>query len=87
MLCEVASRTRVKIGDVGPVSAMEINQAFEKVVGLRPSDESAIILQRLPTLGRVESESPDRQFVDQYVLDGLRAENLISCVYTKAQAR
>lgn len=83
VLCEVAGITRTKGGNLGPLTVTELNQAFESVVGKRPSDESAIILQRLPTLGRVSSESPDRQFVDPYILDGLRAEDLVNRVNKK----
>jgi hypothetical protein len=89
VLCHVANKTREKSGDVGPVTLLEINQAFEKATGNRPSEESAVILQRLPALGRVlgrvESESPDRQFTDRYILDGLRAEYLINCVYKEGE--
>jgi hypothetical protein len=55
----------------------EINSAFEKVVGTSPVNESAAMLQRLPALGSVSSESTDRQFIDFYILDGLRAESLV----------
>lgn len=34
------------------------------------------MLQRLPSLGRVSSETADRQFVDIYILDGLRAKDV-----------
>ena len=33
------------------------------------------MLQRLPALGRVKSETNDRQFIDSYILDGLRAKD------------
>ncbi len=36
------------------------------------------MLQRLPSLGRVGAESNDRQFVDIYILDGLRAKDIAS---------
>jgi len=35
-----------------------------------------VILQRLPLLGRVEAQTSDRQFVETYFLDGLRAEDV-----------
>ena len=35
------------------------------------------MLQRLPTLGRVSADSPDRQFLDSFILNGLRAEGII----------
>lgn len=34
------------------------------------------MLQRLPSLGRIGPESNDRQFVDTYILDGLRAQQI-----------
>jgi len=81
ILKSIAYYTRIKNGDVGPLSITEINKAFEKIVGTQPVDESAVMLQRLPGLGRISSESHDRQFIDYYFLDGLRAENLIDIVY------
>ena len=80
VLVHVARLTRSKPGDVGPISIMEINKAFEKVVGSPAVDESAIMLQRLPTLGRVAAETTERQFMDFYILDGLRAEDVIQSV-------
>ncbi len=79
---EIAEITRVKVDNLGPLSVSEINSAFEKVVGTPPVDESAVMLQRLPALGRISSESRDRQFIDFYILDGLRAKNLIKYVET-----
>lgn len=35
------------------------------------------MLQRLPSLGRVSADSPDRQFLDTFILNGLRAESII----------
>lgn len=63
---------------LGPLSIKTINEAFEKTTGRPPTDESAIILQRLPGLGRIGAESLDRQFVDAYILDGLKAEDVLS---------
>lgn len=77
ILCQVANITRIKPSDLGPITIFELNQAFQAVVGKKPSDESSIILQRLPTLIRVAEDSSERQFVDRYILDGLRAESLI----------
>ena len=81
ILKEISHLTRIKQGNVGPISISEINRTFEKVLGTPPVDESAVMLQRLPALGRISSESTDRQFIDYYILDGLRAENLIDIVY------
>lgn len=77
----IANITRFKHDNVGPISVNEINKSFETVVGTSPVDDSAVMLQRLPGLGRVSSENMDRQFIDYYILDGLRADNLIDIVY------
>jgi hypothetical protein len=70
---------------LGPISIKQINEAFEKTTGRPPTDESAIILQRLPGLSRIGAESLDRQFVDTFILDGLKAEDLLA-IYSEAQA-
>ena len=81
VLRAVSRLTRSKSADVGPISITELNKSFETVTGLPPVDESAVMLQRLPGLGRLASESSDRQFVDHYILDGLRAEDVIELSY------
>jgi hypothetical protein len=72
----LAAATRTKPGDVGPKSQRELQEAFEAVVGKLPVDDAAVMLQRLPSLGRVSSDSSDRQFIDIYILDGLRAHQV-----------
>ncbi len=79
----LARLTRTKAGNTGPLSPTEINHAFEHVTGLPPVDESAAMLQRLPGLGRLSSESGDRHFIDEYILDGLRVEDVIHIVETQ----
>lgn len=54
------------------ITLPEINQAFLDATGVPPIDESAILLQRLPYIGRFSGDSPDRKFVDTYAKDGLR---------------
>jgi hypothetical protein len=81
ILKAIARITRTKPDNVGPLSVHEINSAFESIIKTPPVDESAVMLQRLPGLGRVSSENTDRQFIDFYILDGLRADNLIDIVY------
>lgn len=71
---------RSKNGDYGPISFSDLNRAFEEVTGERPSEESAIMLHRLPGLGRVDSKTNDRVFVDSYIMNGLRAEDIIRSV-------
>ena len=80
LLRQLARVTRVKSADVGPLSLSEIQQSFEAVVGQAPVEQASAMLQRLPGLGRVRAESDDRQFIDMYILDGLRAVDLLDCV-------
>ena len=79
VLRRVARVTRSKLHDVGPITIGEINRAFEHVLGTPPVDESAVMLQRLPGLGRLAAETTDRVFIDKYILDGLRAMDIIYC--------
>jgi NACHT domain len=73
---ELARLTRDKAADVGPISQRELQDAFEAVVGRLPVEEASVMLQRLPSLGRIGPESSDRQFIDGYILDGLRAHDV-----------
>ena len=73
VLLELAHLSRTKANSVGPLSLKEINDTFEIVVGRPPRDQASAMLQRLPVLGRVDADTSDRQFVDTYILDGLRA--------------
>ena len=76
----LARMTRAKAANVGPISLTELQNAFEAATGAAPVEEASIMLQRLPSLGRVSTESNDRQFVDIYILDGLRAKDASSIV-------
>jgi hypothetical protein len=69
--------TRTKSANVGPISLTEMQEAFEEAVGSQPDENASVMLQRLPSLGRIGAESNDRQFVDTYILGGLRARDLI----------
>lgn len=73
----LAALTRNKSANVGPISQRELQGAFESVVGKLPVEDAAVMLQRLPSLGRVGPDSGDRQFIDTYILDGLRAHHVI----------
>lgn len=76
LFINLARATRSKPANVGPISLAELQAAFEAATGSAPVEEASIMLQRLPSLGRVSSESNDRQFVDVYILDGLRAKDI-----------
>lgn len=72
--------TRKKPANMGPLSQRDLQDAFEAVVGQLPVEEAAVMLQRLPSLGRIGRESQDRQFVDMFILDGLRAKDVAGLV-------
>ena len=38
------------------------------------------MLQRLPSLGRIDADSPNRQFLDLFILNALRSESIIRAV-------
>lgn len=86
VLVGLARLTRIKARDVGPLSTAEINNIFQLATGAPPNDESAVILQRLPLLGRVEAQSSDRQFIDNYFLDGLRAEDVCREIFKQDES-
>lgn len=77
VLLYLANYTRSSTNSMGPISQRDLSDAFETAAGFSPSDESSIMLQRLPSLGRISADSPDRQFLDNFILNGLRAENII----------
>lgn len=77
VMIEVARCTRTKNDQLGPLTSQDLSYAFEVATGKRPTDETSIMLERLPGIGRVDADSPDRKFVDSYILDGLRVEDLI----------
>lgn len=77
VMLELAHRARTSKMNIGPISVAEMDDAFYTVAEYRPTGESMTMLQRLPTLGRISADTPDRQFVDTFLLNGLRAEHII----------
>lgn len=77
VLLNLANQTRESSENTGPITQNDLSNAFVNAVGVSPSDETAIMLQRLPSLGRISADSPDRQFLDSFILNGLRAESII----------
>lgn len=77
VLLNLANQTCCSVGDTGPITQDDLSNAFLASAGFSPNDESSIMLQRLPSIGRISADSPDRQFLDSFILNGLRAENII----------
>lgn len=79
VLLNLAVRTRSKPG-IEEITPNEINEAFYEVSGHTPLDEAAVMLQRLPYLGRVGSGNPNRAFIDGYAKSGLRGIALADAI-------
>lgn len=85
---ELSRLTRTKSANVGPINPREVQSAFEAVLGVFPVENAAVMLQRLPSLGRVGAESADRQFIDTYILDGLRGMDVAGLIgYDEAKRK
>lgn len=72
ILLNLAQESRLQSEEKESLTPEQINKAFFEVTGTSPIDESAILLQRLPYLGRVGSGGTERIFIDDYVKNGLR---------------
>lgn len=68
--------TRTKPTNVGPITLEDMQRAFELAVGRSPVEDASVMLQRLPALGRIGTDSADRQFIDVAILDTLRARDV-----------
>jgi len=80
ILLHLAQETRCQPEKSEKIRTSEINEAFYSCTGYAPIDESAILLQRLPYLGRVGSGGSDRIFIDSYAKDGLRGLALAQAI-------
>lgn len=82
VLIRLSSITRTKSQNFGPLTEIEVVNAFHEVTGTYPNEQSTVMLQRLPGLGRVSAETNDRNFVDEFILDGLRALDISEKVHS-----
>lgn len=80
ILTKLADITREGHDFLGRISIKSVRNAYEGVTGDSPDEAGEQMLMRLCTLGRVSPDTPDRQFVDGYIVDGLRAEALIEAI-------
>jgi hypothetical protein len=86
ILLELASKTRYSNVFLGRLSPRDIDEAYEVAVGSAPDQTGRQLLARMCTLGRIEPESPDRQFIDASVVDVLRGERLVNEVIALTDA-
>ncbi len=82
ILCYLSRKARITESGVGPILPDDVQEAFTKVVGQLPAQEAASMLQRLPGLGRVASETEDRQFIDDFIVEGLRGQDVVNIIST-----
>jgi len=82
ILCKLSRTTRITSDGRGPISPTDVQQAFTDVVGQHPAQEATAMLQRLPGLGRVAAETDDRQFIDDFIVEGLRGFDVSNLVST-----
>ncbi len=74
----LATLARCKESGIGPLSTDDILGAFSAECGFTPADESLVVLQRLPGLGRDTTASDDsRAFVDVEFADACRAGDFV----------
>jgi hypothetical protein len=77
ILLALAAKSRYTDSFLGRFSPGDLNDAYERAVGSTPDETGRQLLSRMCTLGRIEPESPDRQFIDHSMADILRAEKLV----------
>ncbi len=78
ILQRLAANTRYSGVFAGRLTPSDIDSAYQMVVGSVPDQNGRQLLSRMCTLGRIEPESPDRQFIDPSALDVLRADALVT---------
>ena len=84
VLTNLARITRQSERPLGRLSPKDVTQAYEEATGFAPDEYGQLMLSRLCTLGRIEPESPDRQFVDPYIVQLLFADCLVEDISNKA---
>ncbi|AHK70727.1 NACHT domain-containing protein [Gluconobacter oxydans] len=78
----LSRKTRIAPDGRGPITPTDVQQAFTSIVGQHPAQEAISMLQRLPGLGRVAAETDDRQFIDDFIAEGLRGFDVSSILAT-----
>ena len=56
MILYLANFTRKSASGTGPIAQIDLSNAFIAAAGFAPNDESSIMLQRLPSLVRCDTE-------------------------------
>lgn len=80
VLIYLARLLRKKNDTLSSLTPLEISEAFKQTANRSAANESLIMLQRSFVLARVSSETADRRFIDEYIVDGLFAEDITNIV-------
>ncbi|WP_221799752.1 NACHT domain-containing protein [Oceanobacter mangrovi] len=83
VLLELARIVRLGKSPLGRITPNDINESFERATGMVPDEAGNLMLSRLCTLGRIEPESPDRQFSDSYIVQLLFADCLVKDIQSQ----
>ena len=73
LLEDLATRTRARPRGSGPLYDGDLSSAYKGITGYDPSEAARTMLQRLPGLTARDQEIGARSFVDDEMMDALRA--------------
>jgi hypothetical protein len=83
VLGNLARITRNSPLELGRLTPKDVQNAYELATGHIPDQSGDLMLSRLCTLGRIAPESPDRQFVDPYIVQLLFADCIVEDISNK----
>lgn len=69
----LATIARTSVSGLGPLDQSDLNEAYKKVTGLEALEGARILLQRLPGLTARDQEEGLRSFIDDEMVQALRA--------------
>lgn len=81
VLIELAYLTRVHPEPLGIITQSNMAEAYQRALGVAPDESGAQMLSRLCALGRIGPDTPNRQFIDEKLLDVLKAEKMIDDIF------
>jgi len=82
ILVELGGLSRRQKEYLGRFRPSDINEAYRLATGDVPDAVGQQLLARMCTLGRIEPQSPDRQFLDANIAEVIRAEHLVAKIAT-----
>ena len=80
LLENLATRARVLPRGSGPLYDRDLSNAYQEITGYEPSEAARVLLQRLPGLTARDQEVGARSFVDDEMMEALRAGSVVRFV-------